>query len=45
MAMWERGVLVRYGGDTIQMAPHFVMEKKHMEQMVGTLAECLAVLK
>ncbi|MDG1034189.1 MAG: aminotransferase class III-fold pyridoxal phosphate-dependent enzyme, partial [Luminiphilus sp.] len=45
MAMWERGVLVRYGGDTIQMAPHFVMEKKHMEQMVGTLAECLKVLK
>lgn len=45
MAMWERGVLVRYGGDTIQMAPHFVMEKKHMEQMVGTLAECLRVLK
>ena len=45
MAMWERGVLVRYGGDTIQMAPHFVMEKKHMEQMVGTLAECLKLLK
>jgi len=41
MAMWERGVLVRYGGDTIQMAPHFVMERPQLEQLVGTLAECL----
>jgi len=41
MAMSERGVLVRYGGDTIQMAPHFVMERPQLEQLVGTLAECL----
>ena len=44
MAMWERGVLVRYGGDTIQMAPHFVMEREQMDQLVGTLADCLADL-
>ena len=44
MAMWERGVLVRYGGDTIQMAPHFVMEREQMDQLVGTLADCLAEL-
>ena len=25
MRMWEKGFLVRYGGDTIQLAPHFVM--------------------
>ena len=41
MAMWERGVLVRYGGDTIQMAPHFVMERPQLEQLVGTLSDCL----
>ena len=41
IAMWERGVLVRYGGDTIQMAPHFVMERPQLDQLVGTLAECL----
>ena len=45
MAMWERGVLVRYGGDTIQMAPHFVMERAHMDQLVGTLADCLDTLQ
>ena len=44
MAMWERGVLVRYGGDTIQMAPHFVMQREQMDQLVGTLADCLADL-
>ena len=44
MAMWQRGVLVRYGGDTIQMAPHFVMQREQMDQMVGTLADCLTEL-
>ena len=44
MAMWERGVLVRYGGDTIQMAPHFVMQRQQMDQLVGTLADCLETL-
>ena len=44
MAMWERGVLVRYGGDTIQMAPHFVMQREQMDQLVGTLADCLETL-
>ncbi len=44
MAMWERGVLVRYGGDTIQMAPHFVMQREQMDQLVGTLADCLSKL-
>jgi len=44
MAMWQRGVLVRYGGDTIQMAPHFVMQREQMDQMVGTLADCLTKL-
>jgi beta-alanine--pyruvate transaminase len=41
MAMWEQGVLVRYGGDTIQMAPHFVMQRPELEQLVGTLSDCL----
>ena len=44
MTMWQRGVLVRYGGDTIQMAPHFVMQREQMDQMVGTLADCLTEL-
>ena len=41
MAMWEQGVLVRYGGDTIQMAPHFVIQRPELARLVGTLSDCL----
>ena len=41
MRMWERGFLVRYGGDTIQLAPHFVMEREQMTSLVEALAESL----
>ena len=39
MRMWEKGFLVRYGGDTIQLAPMFVMERADMESLIGALAE------
>ena len=39
MAMWERGVLVRYGGDTIQWLP--LCDGRRSPQLVGTLADCL----
>lgn len=41
MRLWEKGFLVRYGGDTIQLAPHFVMQRPEMESLVGALAETL----
>ena len=44
MKMWERGFLVRYGGDTIQLAPMFVMERPEMESLVGALADSLQEL-
>jgi beta-alanine--pyruvate transaminase len=44
MRMWEKGFLVRYGGDTIQLAPHFVMEREQMASLVGALSETLAEL-
>ena len=42
--MWEKGFLVRYGGDTIQLAPMFVMERREMESLVGALADSLKEL-
>jgi len=33
---------VRYGGDTIQLAPHFVMEREQMTSLVQALADCLS---
>ncbi|WP_435219836.1 aspartate aminotransferase family protein [Luminiphilus sp. nBUS_07] len=44
MKMWEKGFLVRYGGDTIQLAPMFVMERREMESLVGALADSLTEL-
>ena len=44
MKMWEKGFLVRYGGDTIQLAPIFVMERPEMESLVGALADSLQEL-
>jgi beta-alanine--pyruvate transaminase len=44
MKMWEKGFLVRYGGDTIQLAPMFVMERREMESLVGALADSLKEL-
>ena len=41
MKMWEKGFLVRYGGDTIQLAPMFVMERPEMESLIGALADSL----
>ncbi|MDG1065705.1 MAG: aspartate aminotransferase family protein [Luminiphilus sp.] len=44
MKMWEKGFLVRYGGDTIQLAPMFVMERPEMESLVSALADSLQEL-
>ena len=38
---WERGVLIRTTGDTIAMSPPLIIEKSHIDQLVGTLADVL----
>jgi beta-alanine--pyruvate transaminase len=44
MKMWEKGFLVRYGGDTIQLAPHFVMQRAEMQSLISALADTLTEL-
>lgn len=39
---WERGVLVRNTGDTIALSPPLIIEKQHIEHIVGTLAGAIA---
>ncbi len=41
MAMWRKGFYVRYGGDTIQLAPPFVSEKAEIDRLVDALGETL----
>jgi beta-alanine--pyruvate transaminase len=38
---WDRGVFVRPVGDSVAFCPPLIAEKKHLDQMFGTLAEVL----
>ena len=42
MRMWDKGFYVRYGGDTIQLAPPFVAERHEIDSMINALGECIA---
>ncbi|WP_028602868.1 aspartate aminotransferase family protein [Ottowia thiooxydans] len=41
MHCWKNGFYVRYGGDTIQLAPPFISEKAEIERMVSVLGDAL----
>ncbi|MDL2338246.1 MAG: aspartate aminotransferase family protein [Pseudomonadota bacterium] len=38
---WEQGVLVRTTGDTVALSPPLIIEARHIEQIVGTLADAI----
>ena len=42
MACWKKGFYVRYGGDTIQLAPPFISEKVEIERLINALGDALA---
>ena len=41
MACWKKGFYVRSGGDTIQLAPPFQVEKAEIDRLVDALADAL----
>ena len=41
MKCLEKGMYVRYGGDTIQLAPPFISEKAEIDRLVSVVAEAL----
>jgi beta-alanine--pyruvate transaminase len=41
MKCLEKGFYVRYGGDTIQLAPPFISEKSEIDSLVSALADSL----
>jgi beta-alanine--pyruvate transaminase len=41
MRCLEKGFYVRYGGDTIQLAPPFIIEKTEIDSLVNALGEAL----
>jgi beta-alanine--pyruvate transaminase len=42
MNCWKKGFYVRYGGDTIQLAPPFISEKAEIERLIDALGDALA---
>ncbi len=42
MHCWKNGFYVRYGGDTIQLAPPFISEKAELDRLVSALGDALA---
>jgi beta-alanine--pyruvate transaminase len=42
MRCWEKGFYVRYGGDTIQLAPPFIAERAQIDSLVNMLGETFA---
>lgn len=41
MAMWDKGFYVRYGADTIQLAPPFISTEAEIDRMVNALGDTL----
>jgi len=42
MRCWKKGFYLRFGGDTIQLAPPFVAEPAQIDALVNALADALA---
>ncbi len=42
MNCWRKGFYVRYGGDTIQLAPPFISEKAEIDRLINALGDALA---
>jgi beta-alanine--pyruvate transaminase len=41
LACWRKGVYVRFGGDTLQIAPPFIIERAEIDRLVETVREAL----
>jgi beta-alanine--pyruvate transaminase len=41
MRCLEKGFYVRYGGDTIQLAPPFIIEKSEIDSLINALGESM----
>lgn len=44
MHCWDRGFYIRYGGDTIQLAPPFIVEKAHIDRLIEAVGDAIRAL-
>ena len=41
MKMWDMGFYVRYGADTIQLAPPFISERAEIDRLISALGDAI----
>ena len=41
MGCWKKGFYVRYGGDTIQLAPPFIATEREIDDLINVLGEAI----
>jgi len=41
MKCWEKGFYVRYGGDTIQLGPPFIIEQEEIDTLINALGDAI----
>ncbi|MGB7756836.1 MAG: aminotransferase class III-fold pyridoxal phosphate-dependent enzyme [Salinisphaera sp.] len=44
MAAWDRGLYVRFGGDTVQLGPPFIAEKADIDHICNVLADIIPTI-
>jgi beta-alanine--pyruvate transaminase len=44
MKCWQKGFYVRYGGDTLQLAPPFISERSEIDALVNALGDAIGEL-
>ena len=44
MKCWDAGYYVRYGGDTIQLAPPFISETEDIDGLMNVLSDAISGL-
>jgi len=41
MRCWKKGYYVRYGGDTIQLAPPFIASEAEIDSLISALGDAI----
>ena len=41
MKCWEKGFYVRYGGDTVQLGPPFIVEREEIDTLINALGDAI----
>lgn len=44
MAAWERGMYLRYGGNTVQLGPPFISNRTHIDEICNVLEDVLPMI-